>query len=433
MRIGFFTDSYLPKIDGIVFSIESFRAELEAQGHEVYIFAPSPTLRHKEKSDHVIRFPAFKGLFFEDYPTSVFFPPQAIQKIKQYNLDIIHYHTPGQIGLLGAYFALRSKTPLVTTYHTDLYEYVSHYPNVLPGSLALSLLAPFITQGGLSDFRTAFSNIKPERNVEAWNKKIVMRGMTMLHNYCDRVIAPSRKIEKMLLQWGTKSGVRVLPTGVDPIPTTPEKIEKFRKKHRIEKNDRIIISVGRLGSEKNFDMLITAFNMIVLQNPNAKLLLIGEHEYRAKLEARAADLDVADRVIFTGYIKHNDIGAAYAAAHLFAFPSTTDTQGLVLHEAAAAGLPIVMVDHEITEVVQDKVNGLFARNGAKDLARKMNHILSNEKLRTEMSEKSAALAGKYSAHNQAERLLHLYQNILDGHAKAKKKPQRRFRLPELPY
>ena len=81
----------------------------------------------------------------------MFFPPEAMLRIKRRKLDVIHFHTPSQIGLLGAYFALRNNIPLISTYHTDLYEYVSHYPQVLPGSIALSLLAPLITRGGLAD------------------------------------------------------------------------------------------------------------------------------------------------------------------------------------------------------------------------------------------------------------------------------------------
>lgn len=429
MRIGFFTDMYLPKIDGVVFSIENFRIELEAMGHEVYVFAPGHGLRSKEKSDRIIRFPAVKGLFFDEYPTSVFFPPQAMAKIKSYKLDIIHFHTPGQIGLMGAYYAIRNKSPLVTTYHTDLYEYVTHYPNVLPGTIALSLLSPLFTQGGLSEFRIAISSIKPERNVDEWNKKIVMRGMTMLHNYCDRVIAPSRKIEKQLKSWGTKSGIRVLPTGVDRLPASARDIAAFKRKFKLSADDQVILFVGRLGSEKNIDLLIKAFGMLILQHPEAKLMIVGEHEYQKKLRSRVVDMDIEDRVIFTGYINHDKLGAAYDSSTLFAFPSGTDTQGLVLHEAASAGLPIVMIDADITEVVRDGKNGYIAKNNAKDFARKMSKILGDAGLRKEMSAAGKLLAIKYSTKQQAQKLVHLYENILDGHQKAKQPAKKRFRLP----
>jgi glycosyltransferase involved in cell wall biosynthesis len=258
MRIGLFSDSYLPSLDGISYSIESFRTQLEKRGHEVFVFAPSPGIRYREKTPNIVRFPAVKGLFYDDYLTSVFFPPEALLRVKRKKLDVIHFHTPSQVGLLGAYYALRNNTPLVFTYHTDLYEYVSHYPQVLPGTIALSLMAPLITRGGLSDFRKAISSIKPSRNVDAWNRKILVRGITMLNNTCDYVIAPSHKIERQLLSWHTAAPVRILPTGVDKITTTPRAIASFKQRFKITPTDKVILFVGRLGSEKNLELLLYA-------------------------------------------------------------------------------------------------------------------------------------------------------------------------------
>jgi glycosyltransferase involved in cell wall biosynthesis len=204
MKIGFFSDRYLPQTDGVAYSIETFRTQLERQGHEVYIVAPAPGLRFKETSPRVIRFRAVKGLLGEyDYLTSLFFPPAVSRQLDDIGLDIIHFHTPGQVGLLGAYYALRNNIPLITTYHTDLFEYVKHYPGVLPGVLALSMMTPWITGGGMDDFRIGLSNMKPERSVDKWNQKIVEKGVTLIHNYCDLVIAPSIKMEQQLRSWHT--------------------------------------------------------------------------------------------------------------------------------------------------------------------------------------------------------------------------------------
>jgi glycosyltransferase involved in cell wall biosynthesis len=259
MRIGFFSDRYLPLTDGIAYSIESFRVELEALGHEVYIFAPKPNLRYKEPSPHIIRFPAVKGLFWEDYMSSFFFPPQVIKQVEKLNLDIIHFHTPGQLGMFGAYFALRHNIPLVTTYHTDLYEYVKHYPAVLPGTIALSMLAPVITGGGMDEYRTALSSIKPQRSVDDWNQKIVERGVTLIHNHCDLVIAPSVKMERQLKGWKTIPPIAILPTGVDEITTNSAKIDEVRAQFGLSTHDQIILFVGRIGTEKN----ISLFRMIL--------------------------------------------------------------------------------------------------------------------------------------------------------------------------
>src|SRR6266404_6300358 len=114
MRIGIFSDRYLPQTDGVSYSIETFRVELEKLGHEVFVFAPRPSWRYKERSKRVIRFAAIKGMVWEDLLTSFYFPPQALKQIEKLNLDIIHYQTPGPVGLLGAYYALKYHMPLVT-------------------------------------------------------------------------------------------------------------------------------------------------------------------------------------------------------------------------------------------------------------------------------------------------------------------------------
>src|SRR5207245_7144379 len=128
-------------------------------------FAPPAHLHCKSTSSLISPFPAVKGLFCEDYFFTLFFPPGEVRKIDKLGLDIVHFHTPGQIGLFGAYYALQKDIPLVTTYHTDLYEYVKHYPNVLPGTIALAMVAPLITGGGKQDYRTSLSSIKPERSI----------------------------------------------------------------------------------------------------------------------------------------------------------------------------------------------------------------------------------------------------------------------------
>ncbi|TAK88947.1 glycosyltransferase family 4 protein [Patescibacteria group bacterium] len=422
MNIGLFSDSYLPSLDGISYSIEAFRVELEKRGHTVTVFAPSPSIRYKEKSPNIVRFPAVKGLFYDDYLTSMFFPPEALLRIKRKKLDIVHFHTPSQIGLLGAYYALRSHTPLISTYHTDLYEYVSHYPQVLPGTIALSLMSPMITGGGLSDFRKAISSIKPERNIDKWNKKIVMRGITALHNRCDYVIAPSRKIRTQLEGWGTTAPIRILPSGVDPIPTTARATSLFRSKWGLNPDQPVILFVGRLGKEKNIELLIEAYGQVRKQLPEAKLVIVGRHEHQKALQAYSTKHNLDDGVIFTGHIEHDRLGAAYASANVFAFPSRTDTQGLVLHEAANAGLPIVMIDKEITEVVHDKQNGLFARNSAGDMARKLLIILKDSEKQQRYGAASRQFAAEYSASHQAKLLEELYQKTITSHRRAAEMP-----------
>jgi 1,2-diacylglycerol 3-alpha-glucosyltransferase len=424
MRIGFFSDRYLPLTDGIAFSIEDFRLQLEQLGHEVYIFAPRAERGHKDTSKHIIRFPAVKGLFFEDYMTTFFFPPQVMKRIEKLNLDVIHFHTPGQIGLMGAYFAVKHNIPLLTTYHTDLYEYVKHYPSVLPGTIALSMLAPVITGGGMAEYRLALSSIKPERSVDKWNQKIVERGVTLIHNHCDVVITPSVKMERQLKRWKTKSRLVTLPTGVDKITTKSKDIAKIREQFRILPTDKIILSVGRIGTEKNLGTLIKAFDVIGKKEPTARLLFVGKGDDLDAFREQAAGSPYHDRILFAGRIDRAQLGALYGTSHVFAFPSVADTQGLVLSEAALAGLPIVMVDRDVTSVVRDGENGYFAKNNPKDLAAKILKVLSNESRRVKLGQRGIELAQEYSAGKQALKLLRLYEETIERHHASQNTPDR---------
>jgi glycosyltransferase involved in cell wall biosynthesis len=415
MRIGMFTDRYLPLTDGVTYSIEGTRKELEKLGHEVYIFAPNPTIGYKESSKNVIRFPAVKGLFFDDYLTTFFFPPQVAHQVDKLNLDIIHYHTPGQIGLFGAYYAIHNNIPLVTTYHTDLYEYVKHYPKVLPGSIALSMLAPIITGGGLQDFRTSLTSLKPERSVTKWNQKIVELGVTLLHNRCDLVIAPSPKIEKQLLGWHTTSPITVLPTGIDRLPSTKEGVKSVHDQYGLSAEDQVILFVGRMGNEKNVAVLIRSFDAIAKRNHRAKLMLVGTGEDLGQFKEQAAKSPFAERIIFTGRIDRSILGNIYAAAKVFAFPSIADTQGLVINEAAWAGLPIVVIDNNVTEVVEDGSNGYYAKNNARDLSAKITAVLGNANLWAKFSQRSRELAAGFTTSAQTAKLLRLYKEVIDRH------------------
>lgn len=417
MRIGFFSDFYLPRADGIAYSIESFRIELEKMGHEVFIIAPKPTIRHKDATKNIIRFPAIKGLFFDDYMTSLFFPPQRFRQIERLNLDIVHFHTPGQIGLFGAYFAFRRNIPVVTTYHTDLYEYVTHYPKVLPGTIALSLIAPMITNGGMQDYRTGLSSIKPERNIDKWNQKIVERSSTMLHNRCDLIIAPSEKMKSQLVGWRTTSKIEVLPSGVDKITTKSSEIDAYRKDLRLSAEDEVILFVGRIGTEKNLGLLIKAFEIVNKQRPQSKLLIVGTGEDIGAFKEQASATTRPEHILFTGNIQREKLGGLYGLATVFAFPSLADTQGLVLSEAAWAGLPIVMIDKGISPVAQAKKNALFARNSPKDFASKLLIILSKPELQTQFGLESMHLAGEYTASKQSHALIAAYTKTIDRHKK----------------
>lgn len=414
MRIGFFTDTYRPQTNGITYVIDIMRKNLEDMGHEVFIFAPGQTRSgYEDNDDHIIRFPALKGFFYDDYLTSVFFPPQEIRRIREYDLDLVQFFTPSQVGLLGCAVAKKYKLPLVCQYSTDLYEYIGHYPSTLPGIMALMMfVAPFSVTPRGSDFTTLARTLRPQRRLGTWSKDLVRTTCTLLHNHCDAVIALSKKKEDQLRDWGTTSQLLRIPTGVDPLPSSKAGIKAFKIAHGLSDSDEVVQYVGRMGAEKNIDLLIDAFEIVARHRPKAKLLLVGDFEYRKTLEEHAARLGAADKIIFTGTIPREELGNVYGAAKVFVFPSMTDTQGLVLHEAANAGVPLVLIDKDVNELLDQGKTGFFAENTPASLAAAIENVLklpADEY--TAVSNAVKRRARLFSERKQTEKCIKLYESL----------------------
>ena len=428
MRIGLFTDTYRPSINGIVFVVESLKRELEAQGHVVYVFCPARSIRpskHAElldEDEHIIRFPSIKGAFYDDYDTTIFFPPRVLNQIRELDLDIIHFFTPGQVGLMAVNAGIRSNVPIVAQHCTDLREYVEHYRDglLLPGVLALVSLLPLAVKVNGKDIREIMKVYRPRRGRVQWNIDIVESMVTLIYSKCDAVIALSRKSKYQLESWQKDDNYRydvtLLPNGVDPLPTaSPEKIKAFKELWNIEETDEVFGFVGRLGAEKNLEVLIAAAERVVQKRPNAKLLFVGDFEYRETLEEIAASSSCPDRIVFTGALPREELGAVYATMDAFVFPSLTDTQGWAVHEAALAGLPLLLIDKELSEVLEDGKNGYLVENNADDIAAKLEALFADDAKRAAFGASSKALAKKFTEKKQVAKLSKLYEQAIIDH------------------
>lgn len=429
MRIGLFTDTYRPSINGIVFVVESLKRELETLGHEVFVFCPAKTMtpsKDDELSDngHIIRFPSVKGAFFDDYDTSIFFPPRELLKIKRLELDVIHIFTPSQIGLMGVRAAHKYDIPCVIQHCTDMYEFAEHYPAVLPGVLALGgVIFPLSAKFDGKDYREILKIYRPRTSVTKWNQDIIEQIITMLYSKADAVIALSRKSQQQLESWQNDDyhyDITLMPNGVNALPRpTSAQIADFRKSWGLKTNDEVFGFVGRLGEEKNLPVLIEAFERYIAEaRPKSKLLFVGDFEYRAVLEEMARDTPYADRIIFTGALPREELGVAYEVLDVFCFPSLKDTQGWVLHEAAHARRPIVIVDQEVSEVVRDGESGVFVENTADSMAEGIISLLKSPKKRREYGEMSKKLAAKYTERRQVRKLEALYRRVIAERADA---------------
>ncbi len=378
LKIGFFTDTFLPQVNGVVTSIELFRQQLEKQGHQVFVFCPR--VAGEKDSKRVIRFKSFRFLFQPEYHVSIPFSRHILRDFWAKDLDIVHAHTPFSIGLLGYYYAYIKNVPFIHTYHTLYPEYIKSY--ILKGK--------FITPAMVAKLSAYFSN------------------------RCDLTIAPSLKIKNLLQGYGVKTPISVLATGIK-IKEYSVKVKKnnFCRQFGLKPADKLLIFVGRLGKEKNIDFLISALPLIKKKIKNAKLVLVGDGPHRANLQKQAQKLKIKDSVIFTGYFKKPEVVKAYQSSDLFVFASLTDTQGMVIVEAAASGLPIVAVkDEAFGEFLRNGQNGFATGQNKKEFSDKVCQILKNKKLCRQMGRKSAQIAREFSIEKQAKRLAQIYKQLI---------------------
>ncbi|MDP4038839.1 MAG: glycosyltransferase [bacterium] len=418
MKIGFFTDFYLPSTvgNGVVVSIDIFRRELEKLGHQVYVLCPTKPLKYHD-SRRIIRFRSIPGIWFWGYRDTFPYNTRNIKLIEKLGLDIVHIHTPVQIGLLGVYIAKKYKIPLVATYHTDLISYGAIYKRVIVGLALLSLIFPIISKDPavIKDF---FWTLRPTWPLAKWNQRNIKKMITVLHNHCDLVIAPSKKMEGALISYGTKTKIEVIPTGVDIEEVNLlSKSFDFRGQYNIAASSVILLFVGRLGKEKNIDLIVKAMPLIIGEMPNLKLVIVGQGPYRKKLEKLIKKLNLVSHIILTGYISSEAKMAAYKACDIFIFPSLTDTQGLVLNEASLNGKSILFADGKISPLTLNNYNGLKVNNDKSDLAKKVIYLLNHPEILKSFGLNSQKMIENFTAQKQAKKLEKVYQQLLRGFQK----------------
>lgn len=374
MKIGLFTDSYLPQLDGVATSVHAQAKELEKLGHEVYIIAPKhPNYRDKK---NVIRLFSFKLYEKPLVRVGLQLPQRSLLKILQLDFDIIHGHSGGPVTFLGWQIAHMKKIPYVATYHTMWNRY-SHY--LLKGA------------------------IRP---------RMLEISSVLFGNACDTLIAPTQKVRDALRSYGVKKPIVVIPSGLDVEKFAKPKRGYLRKKLDITNSDKIILSVCRLGKEKSVDFLIKSFKHVYETDPTAYLVLVGEGNERQQLTDLTIDLGINDRVKFTGGIPNERIPEVYADADLFLFASRTETQGLVILEAMISGLPVIAVaDKAYKDIVKNDYNGYLLKKNVVLFAEHINKLLHEDTLRKQLGSNAHLTGKKFSAKETARELVKVYTDL----------------------
>lgn len=414
MKIGFFTDYYLPNTagGGVAISIDIFRRELEKLGHQVYIFCPKEKTKTSNEN-RIMRFRSIRGFWLWGYRDTFPYNHHNVKQIGQLSLDIVHIHTPAQVGLLGVYIAKKFDIPLVNTYHTDLVDYGKVYKRVLLGLFLLSLAFPIIARDKslIKDF---LWTLRPTLPIAKWNQRNIKHMITALNNRCDLIIAPSEKMKNKLLEYGTKTQIEILQTGTDTkdLALSDKKIS-FKKSYNIDASDPLLLFVGRIGKEKNIELIIRSLPLIIEKLSKVKLAIIGQGTNQKNLRKLAKRYNVLNNVIFTGYVSDEIRISAYRECDIFTFASVTDTQGLVLNEAALFAKPIVFIDDKISPVAVDKVTGLKSSNNRRDYAQKIINLLNDCELKRQLGLNAQKIINTYSGSAQAKKLAKIYNHLIE--------------------
>ena len=378
MKIGIFTDSYQPYTSGVVRSIQTFKEEFTNQGHDVYIFAPS--YRNCDEESRVFRFASIPSFTNRDFSLAVPFSLRLKPVIKGLHLDLIHVHSPFLLGRLGARYARRVDIPLVFTYHT-LYDQYVHY-------------VPF---------------------AQSFTRELAQKVSRDFCNQCDMVIVPTGIIGEYLRRIGVQTQIKKVPTGIKIADFKNGDPAWLRQRYQIAPGDKILLFVGRLGQEKNIGLLLESFLLVNNEINNTTLVLVGGGPEAEELRTKANKLGLAGKVIFTGTLSPPEVINCYAGSDLFVFTSVTETQGIVIAEAKAAGLPVVAVGaNGVSEMVENGLDGYLTEPEPVQFADRICLVLKNDNLREDLGRKARLSAEELSSTNCTIRLLCCYSALLEG-------------------
>jgi glycosyltransferase involved in cell wall biosynthesis len=411
MKIGFFTDRYYPQVDGVAVSVDIFAQELIKLGHEVIVYAPGPSKKNRPKKDppYVVRFKSVPSIWYEDHRDTMPFTASTIKKVKNENLDIIHIHTPAQVGMLGLRIAKEDSIPTVVTHHTDIDQYAKIYKKIMLGILVGILIGPALIKSK-EHYKDILPNLKPKKSFTKWNRKLIIESVGLFYQNCDAVIVPSIKMKRSLKEYGKFNNIKVLPTGIDLEEAKAKTDYNPRDRYKI-KNSPLLLFVGRLGKEKNIQLIIKSMPKIIKQSPMTQLLIVGDGPYSEELHNLVEDLKIKKNVHFTGMLDRSDTFACFKSADIFCFASTTDTQGLVLNEAAIESKPIVFLDDEISPLAEDKKTGIKAVNTTKSFSDACLELIKNSELSKNYGKNAKKMAMEITIEKQSKKLLDIYKKI----------------------
>lgn len=389
MRIGLFTDSYPPYINGVSTSVETLKKSLESLGHTVYVvtIGQDATTYDYDEKNRILKVPGIPiGLY--DYRASSIYPVRVVNKIKSWKLNVIHSHTESCIGIFARLFAKQFGIPLVHTYHT-MYKDYTYYVS------------------------------RNHKYFDLGCKKVVEY---LSKFYCDTTanafIVPTIKTYHLFRnEYDYEKDIYIVPTGIDSSRFDEKnldlkKLEKVKKELGYKKNDFVVIFVGRMAQEKNVEFLLKT--MVRVKNKNIKLLLVGDGPDKEAYEKLSKTLNIDKQVKFIGRIAWEDMPYYYHNSNVTITASLTETQGLTVIEAMSASLPVICIEDEAFHtMIIEGLNGRFFKT-EEECAKILEEISKDKKQLHILSNQAIMASKKYSLDEFANNVLEVYKTAINN-------------------
>ena len=382
MRILMISDVYFPRINGVSTSIQTFRRGLHAAGHETILIAPEYPGAAPDTEPNILRVPS-RGVPRdpEDRAMKLGAIRALRSQLEKLEPDLVHVQTPFIAHYQGTALARALRVPVIETYHTYFEEYLHHYVPLMPRAVM----------------------------------RFMARRFTVSQcNVLDALVVPSRAMEQALLDYGVECPMHIIPTGMEMDRFAGGDGQRFRAELGIAPGQPVLVHVGRIAHEKNIDFLFRMFEIVVRSKPGTVFVVAGEGPALASCKAYVRSLGLSQHVRFVGYLsRERELLDCYRAGDLFVFSSRTETQGLVLLESLALGVPVISTAHMGTaDIVNPQRGARVAPDDENEFANIVVRLLEDAPRRAAMSSEGRAYAATWSANAMADRLAGLYSAVI---------------------
>jgi glycosyltransferase involved in cell wall biosynthesis len=371
-----------PRVNGVSTSIQTFRRDLATDGCETWLVAPEYPQPWQDDDKRILRQPSRYLVF--DSEDRIMKRSSALAACLAFagRVDVLHVQTPFVAHAAGVAAARRLNVPTVETYHTFFEDYPHHYLPLLPAAVG-----------------RAFARSLSRRQCNA----------------VDAVVAPSNQLAEVLAGYGVTQPIYTIPTGLRLEEFEGGDGSTFRAEHGIDGSRPVMLFVGRVAHEKNIAFLLRVLDEVRRSMPNVLFVIAGEGPAKSSLQRAAADAGLMDNVLFVGYLDRSDpLLDCYRAADVFVFASRTETQGLVLLESLALGVPVVSTAILGTKEVLDEAAGaVVVSEDVAEFAAAVVRILGAPRLRADLAAAGRRFVERrWSSRETAKRLLALYEEVV---------------------